>query len=534
MKKMYYYMIGCCVLVGLASHAQYSILNQKAFGGSASDRLSYSQPTLDKGLIIGGSSVSGVGGEKSENSRGGMDFWVIKINQAGKTEWDKTYGGSGDDQLVSIKQTRDSGFILGGYSASDISGDKTANSKGNYDYWIIKISKTGSVIWQNTIGGNDIDMLGTLEQTIDGGFLLGGYSFSGISGDKSQPSKGGKDYWIVKLDQSGIKLWDKTFGGSGNEELTAVANTNNRGYIIGGTSASGKTGDKSDTSRGMEDFWILKLDRFGNKIWDKTFGGTQSDYCTGIVQVPGSEEYFVAGSSNSGSTGDKSQKKRGGMDYWIIKINATGIKEWDKTFGGDQDDFLSTIIINTANGIMAGGSSRSGASGEKTGHNRGSYDYWLVSLNWLGNFISDFTLGGIEDDRLIQINEMGRCAYTLAGYSYSGISGDKTEYPRGSYDYWLVGLKCTSKTNNIATESTTGLQKQPARPPEVFPNPVSDKLFIRSGNSETWSLYNQQGNLVLSQLIEGNGMLDVALLPPGIYRLKSNTTGRMKNIVIRH
>jgi hypothetical protein len=148
---------------------------------------------------LGGSSRSNVSGDKTKNSNGYIDYWVVKLNANGAIQWQNTIGGSGTDPLFTVQQTNDGGYILGGYSISDISGDKTENSFGLTDYWVVKLNEAGAIQWQNTIGGNRQDNLWSLKQTADGGYILGGSSDSNISGDKTENSKGECDYWVIKL-----------------------------------------------------------------------------------------------------------------------------------------------------------------------------------------------------------------------------------------------------------------------------------------------------------------------------------------------
>ena len=119
--------------------------------------------------------------------------------QAPAIEWQNTIGGSGNDELQSINQTSDGGYILSGYSNSGISGDKTEASQGSNDYWVVKLNSLGVIEWQNTIGGSSDDRLYSINKTSDGGYILGGRSSSGISGDKTEASQGSNDYWVVKL-----------------------------------------------------------------------------------------------------------------------------------------------------------------------------------------------------------------------------------------------------------------------------------------------------------------------------------------------
>jgi subtilisin family serine protease len=180
---------------------------QNTIGGSGDDQLSIIRQTADGGYILGGSSNSDISGDKTQANKGGYDYWIVKLNATGQIQTQRTIGGSGDDYLSDIRQTTDGGYILGGYSNSGISGDKTEASQGGYDYWVVKLSATGAIEWQNTIGGNSTDYLQSIQQTIDGGYILGGYSNSGISGDKTEVNQGSSssssDYWAVKLSATG-------------------------------------------------------------------------------------------------------------------------------------------------------------------------------------------------------------------------------------------------------------------------------------------------------------------------------------------
>jgi hypothetical protein len=155
-------------------------------------------------------------------------------------QWDARFGGSDNDYLSSLQQTSDGGYILGGFSFSGISGDKTQASQGNDDYWIVKTDANGTKQGDARFGGSDNDYLSSLQQTADGGYILGGYSASGISGDKTQKSRGDYDYWIVKTDVNGVKQWDERLGGSAGDLLISLHQTADGGYILGGYSNSGK------------------------------------------------------------------------------------------------------------------------------------------------------------------------------------------------------------------------------------------------------------------------------------------------------
>jgi hypothetical protein len=231
----------------------------------------------------------------------------------------KYYTGNNQDILKSFIQTNDNGYILYGQSNSNVSGDKIENSNGGYDFWLIKIDALGNIIWQNTIGGNLTDEAGYIEQTSDGGFIIGGSSNSSISGDKAENTKGGFDYWILKINALGTIEWQKTIGGSLNDKLSKIKQTIDNGYIICGTSNSNISENKTENSKGGNDNWIVKLNEFGDIQWDKTIGGIMEDFSFDIIETS-VNEYVLGSTSNSSISGDKSEISRGSNDYWIVKL----------------------------------------------------------------------------------------------------------------------------------------------------------------------------------------------------------------------
>lgn len=148
------------------------------------------------------------------------------------------------------------------------------------------LAQDPNILWQRTIGGNGEEYLKSLEETSDGGMIIGGYSNSNISEDKSENSRGGNDYWILKLDSSGIIEWQRTIGGSGEDKLVAIHQTSDGGYIVGGYSDSEISGEKTESSRGFTDYWILKLEPNGGIEWQKTIGGDNGDSLVEIHQAP--------------------------------------------------------------------------------------------------------------------------------------------------------------------------------------------------------------------------------------------------------
>ena len=366
----------------------------RTLGGTEFDGISRVILSGDGGYLLLGSSSSSESGDKTENSRGLRDGWVIKMDGNGEVQWDRTIGGSGNDYLRQGLSISGGGYLLGGYSESNVSGEKSQNSKGSFDYWIIKIDVNGNILWDRTYGGVSQDIIADLFETEDGGFLLAGNSASSISGDKSENSRGGKDYWIIRVDQEGQYLWDKTYGGNSEDLLVSILPAGDGSFILSGDSSSTISGEKSERANTI-DYWILKIDASGNLVWDKTIGGNSRDWTPFLCAADGGG-YLLAGGSDSGIAIDKSEGSRGQIDYWVVKIDEQGNKVWDKTLGGNSDDSISSII-STGNGFVLGGSSNSSISGEKTENNH-SYlsDLWLVKISDATPSISGFTLINAE------------------------------------------------------------------------------------------------------------------------------------------
>jgi hypothetical protein len=245
----------------------------------------------------------------------------VKIDQAGNKEWDKRFGGMAEETCTSLQQTADGGYILGGLSFSGIGGDKTQASWGqSNDYWIVKLDSSGLKQWDKRFGGIAEDYLSALQQTSDGGYILAGITFSDSSGDRTEPLMGISDYWIVKIDSIGNLKWDKRFGGSSVEnDFGNIFETADSGFLLTGTSYSPRSGDKSENNLGVEQTWIIKTDALANKQWDKTLYTRGHDEFGYSIQTK-TGCYVVVNSTTAGVGGYKTQSGWGSEDYWLLKF----------------------------------------------------------------------------------------------------------------------------------------------------------------------------------------------------------------------
>jgi hypothetical protein len=327
------------------------------------------EQTSDGGYILGGTSSALAGGDKSENPKGPYpsgtyipsDYWVIKLSATGTRQWDRTLGGNLDDVFAAVHQTKDGGYIIGGHSSSKAGGDKTESPKGANqsepeDYWLVKLSSTGTKLWDKIIGGAKSDYLTSMELTSDGGFVLGGLSNSNAGFDKSEPGSTYGDFWIVKVSANGTKEWDNTLVG-GVDFITAKQ-TPDMGYIVGGSSYNNVFGDKTEASKGATDYWIVKLASNGSKVWDKGIGGSRGDELKSL-ELTSDGGYMLAGTSSSEVGGDKTASSGGIKAFWAVKTAATGLVQWDKTIEAvAQTSSYSKVDIRQttdAGFILAGG-----------------------------------------------------------------------------------------------------------------------------------------------------------------------------------
>ncbi|HKR04106.1 MAG TPA: T9SS type A sorting domain-containing protein [Bacteroidia bacterium] len=470
----------------------------KGFGGLKDDELFSCQQTSDGGYILGGRSSSGIGGDKTQAawdpSGQSYDYWIVKTDLLGNKLWDKTFGGTNNDWLYFLQQTTDGGYILGGTSKSGISGDKTQALWGLWDYWIIKTDSLGNKQWDKDFGGTNDDYFFSLQQTSDGGYIIGGYSGSGISGDKTQNSWGWWDYWIIKTDSLGNKQWDKDFGGTYADYFHSLHQTTDGGYILGGYSGSGISGDKTqplwDTCTACSDrcdYWIVKTDSLGNKQWDKRFGGTAQDFLYSLTQTTDGG-YILAGFSASDSSGDKTQSLWDPCptclfrhDYWIVKTDSLGNKQWDKDFGGtDDEDDLANISQTTDRGYLIAGNSYSGLSGDKTEGNLGYEQTWVIKTDSLGTKQWDKTLRTDCDyvwhDETAFAIQTSDGCYAMGNCTTAGIGGNKTS---PNWDT-LCNPHCTHDYWIIkfcdSTLTTMVTNTKQQNQLTVFPNPFTDDI----------------------------------------------------------
>jgi hypothetical protein len=533
-----------CVLTTFCNvtliHSQ-DILWEKSYGGKHAEYLFDAIPTPDYGFILAGSSLSKKTGNKTEDNRGNLDYWVWKMDEKGELDWQKSLGSTGQDMLRRVLLTNDGGFLLAGSSDSKAvpdknipekdftDGDRKSISRGESDFWIIKLNAKGGEEWQKAFGGLGQDDLTCVVKTADGGFILGGSSSSDISGEKSLSNYGGLDYWVIKIDSKGTIVWQQVFGGEYNDELRSISLAQDGGIILGGSSNSDTTGNKTQKNIGESDYWIIKLDKDGHEQWQKVIGGKGDDQLY-VVQTTSDGNYVLGGNSNSES----------GTDFWVVKLDTDANILWQETYNIAKTDVLTSLVENDDKTILLGGYAQGEVVRQKAGGpstalrmtkmegttkmKKGTDDYVAIKVNEKGEELWRKDVGSDGQDILMKVIETRDGGYLMAGTSKASPSpsnggGPKASGDRasgiGSNDFWVVKLKDKNKP------------KEDKKPVEAIPNPAIDYTNVIVGydfTKGTATLVDIAGHILQQFAITDRTIpLDLQGLPEGIYIVNIKT-----------
>lgn len=355
-----------------------------SYGGSGNEWAYSIQQTMDGGYAISGPS--------SSFGAGGYDYWIAKLDDSGSVMWQKTYGGSSDDIPNSMQQTTDGGYILAGRTQSF--------GTGGFDLWVLKLDASGNRVWQRTFGGSgNFDAAYSVLQAPDGGYLLSGVTDSFGAGSY--------DFWVIKVDSSGNGVWQKTLGGSAYDCAYASCLTSDGGFVVAGGGTVGA---------GMYDVWVIKWDSSGSIVWQKAYGGTKDDIAF-AVQETAEGGFIVAGRTDSYGAG--------GTDFWVLKLDASGNRVWQKTYGGSALDWAFAVTQTGDGGyVVAGRTDSFGA---------GNGDTWILKLDASGNITWQRTYGGSGMDY----------AYAI-GPAVDGstlVGGVTASFGAGNYDAMVLKLE---------------------------------------------------------------------------------------------
>lgn len=439
MRQKYLFIV---IFLILAPCKAQELLWEKTIGGDGTDWFHHATQTSRGTYLFSGYSYSSVSGDKTvaNHLNGDSDSWIVETDTDGNILWQQTFGGYSQDMIMKVIESQDGTLLLAGYSYSGISGDKTESLRGHRDLWLVKLDQNRELQWQRTYGGNDAEDLDDIVITNDGGFLLTATTNSIASGDKTTPALGNSDIWILKLDRLGRLEWQRSYGGSGHDSSAQIEKKTNGNFLIAATSSSGISATKSEPSKGLGDYWVFEIDPQGEIIWQRTIGGNNGEYLDDL-QATGDGGYLLGGDSSSGISGNKTVGTKGFIDLWVVKINSRGDILWQRTYGGNSTEWLANFYPSPNGGYMIGAMSGSDPGFDKTESNRGDRDFWIFHISEEGEKCWDKTIGGDSADQPMHgfIDLEGN--YVLAGWTDSDASGDKSEVSRGGRDGWVVKIK---------------------------------------------------------------------------------------------
>ena len=383
--------------VGIIRNVSKNIREQKSFSDFPPDEewnVTFGGPVGDWGMSVEQTSDGGyiLTGFVDFNYGDDCQVGLIKTDSNGNKQWDKTFGlETHIDSGHSVQQTTDGGYIL--------SGKTESFGSGSYDVWLIKTDVDGNELWNRTFGGSGMDSGNSVQQTADGGYIIVSYTES--------YDVGGGDAWLIKTDEYGDEVWNKTFGGAKHDRGLSVRQTSDGGYIFtGGTK-----------SFGSGDMWLIKTNSNGDKEWEKTFGGNKGEEGWSVQQTS-DERYVVAGYTSSYGAG--------GRDVWLIKTDADGNELWNKTFGGSDDDEAYSVHQTSDDGYILTGHTFSYAPGY-------ARDLWVIKTNSNGNKQWDKSFGSASGSK----DDLGHSVQQTLDGGYI-IAGKTTSYGAGDYDIWLI------------------------------------------------------------------------------------------------
>uniref|UniRef100_A0A7V0Z449 T9SS type A sorting domain-containing protein n=1 Tax=candidate division WOR-3 bacterium TaxID=2052148 RepID=A0A7V0Z449_UNCW3 len=425
---------------------------EHTYGGATTD-LGYAvKQTSDGGYIVAGASNSWSGSL--------ADAYLVKTDGSGNLQWQQTYGGLNGEYFYSVEQTSDSGYIMAGIT----------NAPFANDVYLLRANSNGNLVWTQTFGGSRDDRGYSALKTFDGGYIVIGYTTSF--------GAGGDDAYLVKTDSGGNMVWQQAIGSNLSDRAYAIRQTQDHGYIFCGAS-------NAQSGFLTRDAWLVRTDSLGNKLWEKFYGGS-GDESANALYLTSDGGYILVGATTSIGAGS--------YDLYIIKTDASGTLQWEKTYGGSNEEMGWSVSPTSDGGyFIVGHTASQGAGG---------FDVYVLKTDASGNLQWQETYGGADWDygRLgHQTSDMG---YIIAGYTMS--------YGAGDYDVYLI-KRDPGSIKEQATASPYSVKNL-----SVQPNPFVTYTKVLTYETSNFSVYDATGRCI--GVYSGNRIGEN--LVPGIYFIK--------------
>jgi len=401
----------------------------RTFGEENNDSSTCVRSTTDDGLIIIGTT--------DPLGNGMNDFWLIKTDETGNVIWDATFGGDQNDCPFIGQQTMDGGYVIVGFTESF--------GNGLRDFWLVKTDAGGNEEWNQTYGTEQNDRAQYVEQTSDGGYIL--------TGGTGYFEGSGQDIWLIKTDAVGSVEWEQTYGGEGNEKAYTVHQEANGSYIL--------TGHTASFGNGNLDVWLIKTDEFGNEIWNRTFGGSEIDNAYSLQICPGGG-YILTGITRSFGQGED--------DVWLIKTDSLGIEEWNGIYGTEYVDCCYSVNLTNDGSYILGCFTNSTPNSD--------FDVLARKIDEFGNELWTAQIGGSLDDFSFYIEQTNDEGFILAGRSNS--------YGNGDDDVYLIKLEPIEVNSENIIDQPSGFILR------NYPNPFNPSTEIRFETSNSMEIESAQ------------------------------------------
>ena len=398
-------------------HAQWA----RALGGASTDVASFARATSDGGIVACGFTAS--------SGAGGEDAWVVRLDSSGTVLWQRAYGGPADDRAYVIQEAPGAGFIVLGWTESFGAGGR--------DAWVLRLDDSGNVVWQRAYGGAGFDQGDDIRFTPDGGFIAACFTTSAGAGQE--------DLWLLKLDAAGGIQWQRTLGGTAADLAEHVETTSDGGYLA--------TGFTRSFGFGRNDVWVIKLSPSGDVLWQRVIGAPGDDIPE-YLEKTADGGFVIAGATDSFGAG--------GTDAFLLKFDASGVLQWQRAYGGSGADYAESVRQTGDGGFIIGGHTDSSGAG---GH-----DVWAVRLDASGDVLWQRTYGGEGED----------FAYSLQPAASGGgviAAGATRSFGAGSDDVFLLRIasdgrvapSCSLGVPSAASASSPNFASAPAGISPIVP-----------------------------------------------------------------
>lgn len=512
------------LLTPLLVEAQFSYIRKAQTIGCYNNDV-YSDHIIDKNgdIVLAGYIASYTSSSCSlattNSTVASFDGWIAKVDTNWNIKWSKSFGGSKEDRLLKIAACSE-GYIAIGFSTSS-DGDITKPNKGYHDYWVIRVNDNGDKLWSATFGSSSPDAPYDVIETSDKGFIIVG-SLGMNDGDAAGLGiKGSNDAWIMKLNAAGSIVWQKTYGSSKSDYAKTITQISGKSYILCGR-ATAADGDLTGNN-GAADMWVFKITDNGSLVWSKNMGGSGTEVANCVLKNSSGDLMIGAA---SGSADKDLKSNNGGLDYWLVKLDTNGNLYWQKNYGGSDDDYLNSIVESKEGGYLLTGSSLS--NDKDAVGNHGLYsDILAVKIDDTGKIEWRKMYGGSSGEAVGKCYQIKDSSYVFVATTNSG-DGDISK-SNGLLDAWFVKLN---------RQAAAGISQYDMSGIKVYPTITSGTVNVATDeqqlNKIKIAIANTTGQLinVYYREVATGFTYDFSALPKGMYFITIATQAEQRNFRI--